>query len=90
MGHVMDTEVAKARRESAEIRALAEKLDCITDAQLQQLAGVKEGTTLAWRKRRIGPPHVRPGRAVLYPRLGVIEFLQGRVRSVVGLTANAL
>lgn len=86
----MRTEGAAIEHESGEIRALAERLDYITDRQLQELADVKDTTTEAWRKRGIGPAYVRLGRNVFYPTAAVVEFLNGRIKRNAGATRSAL
>ena len=75
----MATETESQEQESPAIRALAERLDYLTDGQLQELADVKATTTEAWRRRRQGPDYVRLGNNIFYPRAGVQEFLAKRV-----------
>lgn len=47
---------------------LAARIDCLTECDVAYLAGVKLGTLLVWRKRGEGPPWVRIGNEILYPR----------------------
>jgi hypothetical protein len=71
-------------------RALAHSLDCITDEDLQSLAGVKASTTEAWRKRGIGPAYILFGKHYLYPRAAVSKHLQALVRERAQTPAKAL
>lgn len=72
------------------VRLLAERLDCFTDPDLCDLAGVKETTTEAWRKRGVGPPYVMLGNRPLYPREGLKRFIQDRIRSTSGVDPRKL
>lgn len=62
------------------VRRLADSLDCLTEDDLLLLAGVTHGTAAAWRKRGIGPPYVRFGNVVLYPRQGLRKHLDDELR----------
>jgi hypothetical protein len=62
------------------LRALADSLDCVLDADLCALARVKPSTTEAWRKRGEGPPYVLLGNAYLYPREGLRKHLSRLLR----------
>lgn len=57
------------------VRALADRLDCLTEADMIALARIKPSTAEAWRKRGIGPPHVLLGNRVLYPGPALRTFL---------------
>lgn len=70
--------------------ALAQSLDCITDDDLQELAGVKASTTEAWRKRGIGPAYILFGNQYLYPRAAVADHLQTLVRERSKVDAKGL
>lgn len=59
---------------------LAERLDCLTDEDLQLLTGTTPATTESWRKRGAGPAYVLAGNTYLYPRPGVASWLAGNVR----------
>lgn len=69
--------------------ALAQSLDCITDEDLQRLAGVKASTTEAWRKRGTGPAYILFGNQYLYPRAEVSKHLQTLVRERARTPAKA-
>jgi hypothetical protein len=71
-------------------QALAESMDCLTEDDLCALYDVEPSTAEAWRKRRKGPPYIRAGNAVLYPRSGVKADLDARVRSQDNLPAKEL
>jgi hypothetical protein len=62
------------------LRRLADSLDCLLEEDLLLLAGVTHGTAAAWRKRGIGPPYVRFGNVVLYPRRGLRKHLDAELR----------
>lgn len=72
------------------VKQLAERLDCFTDEEVQELAGVTATTSSAWRKRGLGPAYILFGNRYLYPRQAVAEFLQGQVRTRKALGAEAL
>jgi hypothetical protein len=67
-----DSEVTK----QAQLRHMAEGLDCLTEPDFQLLAGITPGTAEAWRKRRKGPAFIRIGNTVLYPRKAVAKHLE--------------
>ncbi|MEB0170441.1 hypothetical protein QN389_25440, partial [Pseudomonas sp. CCC4.4] len=54
---------------------IARALGFLTASELAILAGVKESTLEAWRKRRVGPTYVRLGNEPLYPLEGIRDFL---------------
>ena len=60
---------------------IAKRLEFLTERELAQLAGVKESTLAAWRKRGRGPNYVRFGAAALYPLEAVRAFLNGKTTS---------
>lgn len=62
------------------LRALADRLDCLTEQDFQLLADATPGTVEAWRKRNQGPDYIRLGNRVFYPRAAVSSFMQGRIR----------
>ncbi|AWY43769.1 hypothetical protein DKY63_29160 [Pseudomonas putida] len=59
---------------------IARALGFLTASELAILAGVKESTLEAWRKRSEGPTYVRLGNEPLYPLEGVRDFLVGRIK----------
>lgn len=83
---MQDEQAAEAQR----LAALAERVDCFTEADLTFLVGVEPGTPAAWRKRGIGPSYVRAGRRFFYPRTAVAEWLEGRVRERGTVKAKAV
>lgn len=70
--------------------ALAQSLDCITDEDLQELAGVKASTTEAWRKRGTGPAYILFGNQYLYPREAVAKHLRELIRERAKAPAKGL
>lgn len=64
----------------ARLSVLVDRLDCLTEQDLQLLCDIKDGTEESWRKRGNGPPYVRAGNRYLYPRAGVAQWLAARVR----------
>lgn len=81
-----DNEFDPAPRRGSELpagsrlQALADSLGCMLQADLCDLAGVKDSTAEAWAKRGEGPPYAILGNRRLYPREGVRKFLQHRLR----------
>lgn len=73
------TEETKAA-EVERLRALADRLDCLTEQDFQLLADATPGTVEAWRKRHQGPDYIRLGNRVFYPRAAVAAFMQSRTR----------
>lgn len=71
----------------AAVRELARSLGCITEPELCALAEVLPSTAEAWRKRGTGPEHIVFGRAILYPRAALAEFLKTKVRTPRGRIA---
>lgn len=76
-----DTNEANTTR----LRTLADKLDCITEEDLQLLASITPATAEAWRKRRSGPEYIRLGNRFLYPHKAVAKFLESRTRECTSL-----
>ena len=60
----------------ARLRALADDLDCLTEEDFMLLARVSASTAEAWRKRKKGPPYIRIGNRVLYPKKAVADHLK--------------
>ena len=59
---------------------LARSLDHLSEDDFCTLAGIRETTADAWRRRGKGPTHVRVGTRVLYPRASVAAWLETLVR----------
>jgi hypothetical protein len=76
----MDTSKEPPSQPEVNRRELAHSLDCVTDEELQALAGVKASTTEAWRKRGTGPEYIRFGTVYLYPRKSLADHLQKLTR----------
>ena len=76
--------------EKERIRALAESVDCLTEADLNLLTDTSPGTTESWRKRGKGPAYVLIGNRYLYPRKAVAEFVQDNVRARRSSAAKAV
>lgn len=66
--------------ERERLRALADRLDCLTEEDFQLLADATPGTVEAWRKRNQGPSYIRLGNRYFYPRTAVADFMQSRTR----------
>lgn len=75
----MTTE-ARTPPDKERAQALAQSLDCLTEADLCALFAITPGTAEAWRKRHTGPAYALVGNRVLYPRAKVAEFLQRQIR----------
>jgi hypothetical protein len=59
---------------------LAARIDCFTEDQFAYLAAVKPSTLLAWRKRGEGPPWVRVGNEIFYPRRPLQQHIERLAR----------
>lgn len=66
--------------QATRLQALADKLDCLTEADFTLLANASPSTVEAWRKRGTGPSYILLGNRYLYPRKAVSEYLQGITR----------
>lgn len=66
--------------QAVRLQALADKLDCLTEADFTLLANASHSTVEAWRKRGTGPAYILLGNRYLYPRKAVAEYLQGITR----------
>jgi hypothetical protein len=62
------------------LRALTDRLDCLTETDFMLLCKATAGTVEAWRKRGQGPEYIRAGNRVLYPRQAVAKFLESCIR----------
>lgn len=58
------------------VAALADSLDCITEADMMALAKIKRSTAESWRKRGQGPAHILLGNRVLYPKEALRKYLK--------------
>jgi hypothetical protein len=66
--------------ESERLRALADRLDCLTEQDFQLLTGATAGTVEAWRKRHQGPDYIRLGNRYFYPRAAVADHMRRLTR----------
>lgn len=62
------------------LRALADKLDCLTESDIMLLGKLCQSTVEAWRKRGTGPAYILLGNRYLYPRKAVAKYLEGITR----------
>lgn len=62
------------------LRALADKLDCLTETDIMLLGKLSQSTVEAWRKRGTGPAYILLGNRYLYPRKAVAKYLEGITR----------
>lgn len=62
------------------LQTLASELDCITQDDLRLLTKTTAATLEGWRKRGAGPSYILAGNNYLYPRKGVVAWLQSQVR----------
>jgi hypothetical protein len=62
--------------------------DHYTEAEFSEISGVARRTLQLWRQRRYGPPFVKLGRTVLYPRAGWRAWLEANTIKTIG-GANA-
>ncbi|MNG17964.1 hypothetical protein D3C84_1019880 [compost metagenome] len=56
---------------------MADEVKCFTAEDISELAKVKLETLAYWRKHGKGPKPIRFGDAYLYPKISVIEFING-------------
>lgn len=62
-------------REEEKRQAIARALGFLTEAEVAMLAGVKETTLCAWRKRGTGPDYVQFGKEPLYSLAALQRYL---------------
>lgn len=62
--------------QAVRLQILADKLDCLTEADFTLLADASPSTVEAWRKRGTGPAYILLGNRYLYPRNAVSEYLK--------------
>lgn len=67
--------------EATRLQSLADKLDCLTEADFTLLASASPSTIEAWRKRGTGPSYILLGNRYLYPRKAVSEYLESITRA---------
>lgn len=72
------------------LSVLADRLDCLTEADMIMLADVTPKTLEAWRKRGDGPAYIRAGTRYLYPRKAVSQWLETRVHERKPLSAKGV
>lgn len=58
------------------LRAIADKLDCLTETDMMLLGKLSQSTVEAWRKRGTGPAYILLGNRYLYPRKAVAKYLE--------------
>lgn len=63
------------------LRALADKLDCLTETDMMLLGKLSQSTVEAWRKRGTGPAYILLGNRYLYPRKAVAQYLESATRA---------
>jgi len=56
---------------------MADEVNCFTAEDISELAKVKLETLAYWRKHGKGPKPIRFGDAYLYPKVALIEFVNG-------------
>lgn len=69
---------------------VARELGYMTEAELIEITGWSKATTAAKRYRREGPPFVRMGNVIYYPKQGVATFMANRVQQPREQRAEAL
>lgn len=67
--------------EPAGLRAMADRLDCYTQADLREITGWSDETITAYR-RRGELEHLRVGKNVLFPRKSFDERMLSSVKAV--------
>jgi hypothetical protein len=66
---------------SACVADLARLVDCLDENEFATLAGVKQSTLKAWRKRGQGPEYILLGCNYLYPLEAVRNYITRLVRT---------
>lgn len=84
------TEKSENYGDTARLRALADSLDCLTEADFMLLCQATAGTVDAWRKRGKGPNYILIGNRYLYPRKAVAKYLETCIRDRSLATCNML
>jgi len=62
-------------------RKMADEINCYTAEDISELAKVKLETLAYWRKHGKGPKPIRWGDAYLYPKISVMEFINGLINT---------
>ena len=52
-----------------------------TEDQIVEIFDISKPTAEDWRKRHKGPPYACIGNRFFYPKAGVVEFIEMRVKS---------
>lgn len=73
---------SSAANDQGQRQSIARLLGFLTASEVALLAGIKESTLEAWRKRKKGPSYVWFGREPLYSVEDVRMFLQREKRDV--------
>jgi hypothetical protein len=74
----MAVNVPEAIADADRVRELVDRLEYLTEQDVQALADVRPSTVEAWRARGLGPPYVRIGRRYIYPIAGFMQWLNTR------------
>ena len=78
----METTIQQAAESQLDrLRALADKLDCLTETDVMLLGKLSQSTVEAWRKRGTGPAYILLGNRYLYPRKAVAQYLESATRT---------
>ena len=70
------------------LRALADKLDCLTETDVMLLGKLSQSTVEAWRKRGQGPAYILLGNRYLYPCKAVAKYLDSITRERTSVSAK--
>ncbi len=71
-----------------QVQRLIDEADCVEERVVSELAGRKLSTLADWRKRDVGPPWVRCGGRVLYPRAALLAWMLKRQRGEKAVAAT--
>ena len=75
----METTVV-VETQNPRLQVIADRLDCLTEADFILLANASPNTVESWRKRGTGPAYILLGNRYLYPRKAVSAYLEGITR----------
>lgn len=64
-----------------ELVTLAAAVDCLTESELELLAGVPASTIVSWRRFNTGPDYCQLGTRYLYPYAAIREFIARNLHS---------
>lgn len=84
----MGTTIA-ADVQASRLQTIADKLDCLTEADFILLANASPNTVEAWRKRGTGPSYILLGNRYLYPCKAVAKYLDSVTRERNSVSAKA-